>query len=290
MTDINSMKALLSANAIPIGNDGIYSSPIVEISYEQEEEKKLRESVAGLQYDNYLDAVAKSHSIPVMDKEVKRFLETMPYKARIIDIGGCWGWHWRNLALLRPDVEVLIFDFVRSNLNHAKAILAPLLGKQIFLMHGDATMLPFGQNGDTYSQFDGIWTVQVFQHIPNFEQACSEAFRVLKSGGKFVNYSLHITPINKNIYALFKKQYFIKGIFNNQYYLERANDSQKEIVKKIFGNVNDRYTECLFHPDLKIRSTAKEHSIIGKLDSYLSEFSWVNKLIARQRSFEATKQ
>jgi ubiquinone/menaquinone biosynthesis C-methylase UbiE len=279
----------LSYNNIPIGDDGIYSSPDAGSSDQQAEEKKLRESVANLEYENYLEAISQSHSIPVMDREVKRFVDSMPYKAKILDIGGCWGWHWRKLAEYRPDIEVVIVDFVRSNLNHAKTVLGSLVGSQIYLMQGDATALPFNKGINQVPEFDGIWTVQVFQHIPDFEQACSEAYRVLRTGGKFANYSLHITPLNRFLYKLLGKTYFLEGIFNNQFYLKRANDEQKKIIEKIFGNVNDRYTECFFHPDFKIHFTGRLRSWIGRLDSYFSELSVISKLIGRQRSFEAIK-
>lgn len=283
------LKKILFENQISIDDDGIYTCPEFDYSSDQNLEKNTRESVAELIHINYLDKISMSHSIPVMDKEVQNFLEGLPNSALIIDLGGCWGWHWRHLGELRPDVEVLIIDFVRSNLNYAKVILKPLIGKQVYLMHGDATFLPFGKAAGNNFKFDAIWSVQVFQHIPNYEKACFEAHRVLKIGGKFITYSLHITPFISFLYRLIRKKYFLKGIFNNQFYLERANNKQREIVRKIFGNVEDRYTECLFHPDLKIRFTGKENNVVGLIDSYLSNLSFIGKYIARQRSFFATK-
>ncbi len=284
------MHKLLIDNRVSIDLDGIYIANEFKFSSEQTLEKNIRESVSEINNLDYLSKISMSHSIPVMDKEVQIFLEDLPENALIIDLGGCWGWHWRHLDLLRPDVEVLIIDFVKSNLNHAKVILKPLLGKQVYLMHADATFLPFGVGGENNFKFDAIWSVQVFQHIPNYEKACLEAHRVLKIGGKFISYSLHITPVNLFIYRLIGKKYFIKGIFNDQFYLERANDKQRDIVKRIFGNVNDRFTECLFHPDLKIRFTGKENNIIGLIDSYFSNFKFIGKYIARQRSFFAVKK
>jgi SAM-dependent methyltransferase len=43
---------------------------------------------------------------------------------------------------------------------------------------GSATALPFADNS-----FDAIWSIWVFEHVPNPEQAFSEARRVIKDGG-----------------------------------------------------------------------------------------------------------
>lgn len=161
--------------------DGIYSGHITT-TQDQATERALRERVAAVHYDNYLDAISHSHSIAVMDYEVDRFLAKIPQGGLILDIGGCWGWHWRRLVNTRPDVGVLIVDFVRSNLPHALNVLGSLVGHQVALMHADATALPFAVDAN-FPGFDGVWTVQTFQHIPAFDKAVSEAYRVLKRGG-----------------------------------------------------------------------------------------------------------
>jgi len=113
--------------------DGIYSG-YRTVSQDQAAEMALRERVAAVQYDNYLDTICLSHSIPVMDREVDRFLLNLPHGALILDIGGCWGWHWRRLAETRPDAGLVIIDFVRSNLLHAKNVLEDLVGRQVVFM------------------------------------------------------------------------------------------------------------------------------------------------------------
>lgn len=272
-------------------SDGIYTAPMSACSSDQKVELALRERVAGQYYDNYLAVIAQSHSIPVMDHEVDRFLSFMPRQALILDIGGCWGWHWRRLAT-RPHVAVLIIDFVRANLCHARNVLGSLVGTQIALMHADATTLPFRDAITDSAGFDGVWTVQVFQHIPNFSRACSEAHRVLKQGGRFVNYSLHATPLNRAIYWLSRRSFHKSGLIDNVFHLERACDRQREIVGNIFGRrdrVTERFTECLFHPDLKVNFTGRPGSSIGQLDARLSDAPWLGRWIARQRSFETVK-
>ena len=85
--------------------------------------------MAAAAYDDYLEAVAQSHSIPVMDREVTRFLATQRRDALLLDIGGCWGWHWRRIGETRRDVGVVVVDFVRGNLAHAKRVLGALVGR-----------------------------------------------------------------------------------------------------------------------------------------------------------------
>ncbi|SOR63268.1 Methyltransferase domain protein (fragment) [Leptospira interrogans serovar Manilae] len=53
-------------------------------------------------------------------------------------------------------------------------------------------------------------TVQTFQHIPDFKKVCSEAFRVLKPEGTFINYSLNKTPMNHIIYFLLGRSFTVK--------------------------------------------------------------------------------
>jgi ubiquinone/menaquinone biosynthesis C-methylase UbiE len=171
------LASLLVGGSFIQGVDGIYSAQMP--SSDQELERQMREQVAAQQSDEYLDTISRHHSIPVMDHEVARFLAGLPQDALILDIGGCWGWHWRNLATIRPDVSVLIIDFVRANLVHARRLLGVLVGKQDLLMHADATSLPFLDAAGDFQGFDGIWTVQVFQHIPDFPLACNPQSPIL---------------------------------------------------------------------------------------------------------------
>ena len=278
---------LIKKECLKSNEDGIYLDKNLTNNKKQEDERKLREKVSNIKYDNYLEAISKNHSIPVMDYEVDVFLKKMPQGAVILDIGGCWGWHWRRIAENRPDISILIIDFVKSNLTHALNVLKDLVGKQILLMHADATSLPFLTN---IGIFDGIWTAQTFQHIPDFKRAVNEAYRLLKPKGVFINYSLHITPFNKIIYKILNKQYHIKGIVKNTFYLARANNDQLRDIENIFNNkVSVRYTENLFHPDFHFTNSGKINNRLGLLDIFISKYSFISKFIGRQASFEIQK-
>ena len=251
----------------------------------QEDEIKLRDNIAMQFESDYLSIISKSHSIPVMDIEVERFLLKIPANGNILDVGGCWGWHWRNIHKLRPDVNIFILDFVKSNLKHAEVILKELVNKNVFLIHGDATNLIFDD-----SQFDGYWSVQTLQHIPNYEKVIKEGHRVLKSNGYFVNYSLNNQWIVKLIYKLFGKYYHISGYIPNTYYLSRLTKEQIFIVESIFNReIVLRYSEILYKPELRITFTGKEKSYFAKIDSFLSNNYGLFSGLARQVSFHIKK-
>jgi ubiquinone/menaquinone biosynthesis C-methylase UbiE len=271
-------------SALTLSDDGIYISKLPKSV--QSDEIELRKDVASQNYSDYNSVISNSHSIPVMEHEVTNFLKLIPVNGFILDIGGCWGWHWKKIENQRPDVKIFIVDFVRENFIHAKNILdSSILNKNIFLIHADATNLPFPENS-----FDGVWTVQVFQHIPDFETACIEAHRVLKSQGVFVNFSLNRTPFIRLIYFILNKKFHMKGQYKNSYLLNKADNNQKKIICKVFKNeVNTEYTECMFHPELKLSFSGRENSIIGKLDSLLSGNSIISRFLARQCSFKSIK-
>jgi len=265
------------------GIDGFYGHVSDYIG--QETEKKLRENVASKQYSNYLDEISKHHSIPVMDTEVEQFLKGIPQNGWILDIGGCWGWHWRNIPQIRPDIKVVILDFVRQNLSHAKIILKDDLDKNFYLVHGNALSLDFDNNS-----FDGVWSVQATQHIPEYRKVLLEVFRVLKTKGTFADYNLNTARLLQFIYQLFGKKYHLEGNIKDSFCLRRVNKNSRLFISEIFGsNVKCRYTEILFLPELGLPLGGKEHSVIGKLDSQISRFGVLFNFIARQKSFHINK-
>ncbi len=265
------------------GQDGIYSSTFM--TGQQDEEVLMRRSVATKQYTNYLAEISLHHSIPVMDQEVRRFLRPIRPQGIILDSGGCWGWHWRDLKALRPDTYVIILDFVRENLLHAKQVLGEEIDERIFLVHGTATDLPFAD-----ASFDGYWSVQTLQHIPDFAGAVQEACRTLKPGGLFANYSLNYTGLVKSVYKSLGRTYHYKGVIPGSFYLERMSPEQLDAVAKSFGTPPDiRFTEILFNPDLGIRRSGRFGSLFGRLDAALSSGFPPLRFFARQMSCHSVK-
>ena len=267
-----------------IDKNNIYGNSTINLS--QQIEHQLREDVANIEYSDYLLEISKHHSVGVMDHEIKLFCKGIKNNGVIIDVGGCWGWHWRDLHIIRPDLTVVIVDLVRSNLRHANKLLQDRIGKNIFLVHGDATNLQFPN-----SSFDGFWSVQTLQHIPDLNTAFTEAYRVLKPAGQFATYSLNNAALIRFIYKILGKNYIIKGMVQDQYYLQRADQSQKKQIQTIFNNiVFERFTEILYKPEFHLGLFGRQNSFVGMLDKNLSgNFSFL-KPIARQHSFHTQKK
>jgi ubiquinone/menaquinone biosynthesis C-methylase UbiE len=277
----SSTAPLFLAN-LTLGDDGIWGN--VEPSQYQKVEQTLREEVANAEYDDYLLEISKHHSIEVMDKEVKDFIQRIPVNGVICDVGGCWGWHWRNLHIYRPDISVVIVDFVRANLQHARKLLGDVVGSNIFLVHGDATNLSFKDE-----IFDGYWSVQTLQHIPDLRIALREAKRVLKEGGVFTNYSLNNSSLMQKIYSFFQKEYVIDS-FTSTFYLRRDNvQSCRVYLEYFYSKSKISYSEILFKPEFRIWHSGRTGSLLGKIDSLLSGDMQLLGPFARQISVHAIK-
>lgn len=249
----------------------------------QKKEFKIRRKVAKSCCQNFYNHISDHHSIQVMDSEIANLLKKIPKNSIICDIGGCWGWHWRNISKQRPDINIVIIDFVYENLLIAKKLLKKKINKQIHLVNDDICKLKINKE-----IFNIVWTVQTLQHIPKYSNAIKNIYKILKEDGYLYNYNLNINYIIKIIYKLFNKKYLIKG-YNNDFYLERLNKNQKKIIKKIFKNsITTRYTELLFHPDLKIK-TGRIKNLFGEIDTFLSGSSIFKKLLARQEAFIVKK-
>jgi ubiquinone/menaquinone biosynthesis C-methylase UbiE len=252
----------------------------------QEQEKLLRIEISNKKYKNYLSEIKNHHSIPVMDCEIKKFLNKIPENGVILDIGGCWGWHWRNLNTIRPDVRVVILDLVRENLLHAKILLDELIhNKQVFLVHGNAIALEFENE-----IFHGVWSAQTTQHIPDFSTVCGEIYRVLRPNGIYWDYGLNNARLVRFIYKLLRKNYHLTGEIKGLYFLRRFNEEVFSIVEKIFHNKIDIfYSEIIFSPELYLPISSAYDSIFGLLDSRLTGKGWIRSLLARQCSFHIKK-
>ena len=130
------------------------------------------------------------------------------------------------MSKIRPDIKIFIVDFIKGNLHHAKNILKEDVNQNVFLIHGDATDLIFDDD-----VFDGYWSVQTLQHIPNFKKTILEAHRVLKKDGLFANYSLNNQFVIRFIYKLLGREYIVQGN-SPRFYLSRASQEQSNRSKQ----------------------------------------------------------
>ena len=275
MPEPSRVKALLERLAVA---DGIYGQ--AGPGPGQEDELRLRQGVAARRFDDYLAEVARYHSVPVMDREVDRFLRGVPPGGVIVDVGGCWGWHWRRLPHTRPDVTVCLVDFVRDNLGHARRLLGEVVDRQVFLVHGDGTRLAFPDGA-----FDAYWSVQTLQHIPDYRQAVREARRVLVAGGWFANYSLNVQGLARVCCKLLGRSYHVAGQVPQSFYLARATGWHRQVLAEAFGSpVSVRYSEVLFQPEFHFGYRNWPPSWLGRVDGWLSGPGPLWRLVARQVS------
>ena len=141
-----------------------------------------------------------------------------------------------------------------------------------------------------FSGFDGIWSVQTFQHIPDFDKAVSEVHRLLKEGGLFATYSLNIQPHIKYLRRLLGRDYLTRGWVAGAFWLARASREQKQCIETMFSNVaSERWSEILYSPELRIIAPGRKGSVFGKLDAMLSNRFGFLGWLARQRSYHCVK-
>jgi ubiquinone/menaquinone biosynthesis C-methylase UbiE len=250
----------------------------------QKKEFTLRKNIAKKKYNNFLKEISMHHSFNVMDRKVEKFIRLLPKNSIICDLGGSWGWHWRNIDKQRPDIKIVIIDFVCENLIIAKKILKNKINKQIFLVNDDCCKFKIRNNF-----FDAFWSVQTLQHIPNYILVYKKVYNQLKIGGYFCNCNLNKSYLIKIIYWILNKDYLEKG-YNKNYYLERSNNTQKIHLEKIFKNkANTIYSELFFHPDINLY-TGKKSNLLGKIDSFLTGSCLIKKIFARQETYLIIKK
>ena len=139
-------------------------------------------------------------------------------------------------------------------------------------------------NGTFVQGPDGIYSATKPSFVSG--QDAERKLREQKAVEVYDNYSLHTTPFNRMVYWLLGKTFHKEGMRKNKFHLNRANDRQRQIVVDIFiGEVIDRYTECLHHPDLRLTFGGRVGSPIGQFDKLLGELPRLGRWIARQRSF-----
>ena len=98
-----------------------------------------------------------------MDREIEKFLGQIPKGGVVLDIG-MLGLVLEETNIQRPDITVVIVDLVRENLLHAKEVLKEQVTNKAVSGAWYACSLEFEDN-----TFDGIWSVQTSQHIPDLE-------------------------------------------------------------------------------------------------------------------------
>ena len=255
---------------------------------QQKKEIKLRSDFnKSLYHKKYINIISKHHSFEVMDREIENNVyKKLPMNSLILDVGGGWCWHWRNIHKQRPDIKVIVIDITSSNFEIAKKIIYKSLNKNIFLVNDDITQIKINKS----EIFNLVWSVQTLQHIPQFKKAIIIIYKLLKKNSCFFNYSL-----NKNnffqIFNILRNFFYDKTFIKYPYHLEMFSDYQKKIISDIFNknNISINYSEIIFNISNR-KISGLPGSFLGKVDSYLTGRFFFLKYLSRQVSCGVIKR
>lgn len=115
-------------------------------------------------------------------KDSQQFIEKLPTKAMVLDIGSGRGRFPFTLA--ENGFRVIGLEYVSSIVKkNNEEVLNKALDGSIRFVEGDALDIPFSDEG-----FDGVVDIGLLQHLKqnDFEQYKNEVVRVLKPGGFFL--------------------------------------------------------------------------------------------------------
>jgi len=123
------------------------------------------------EYTRVAEQVSKTLHLP---ERVQNFVNTHGlHNKAVLEIGSGRG----NLQDIVPNYTGLDISPNVKRFYHKRFVL------------GSATALPFAHNS-----FDAVWSIFVFEHVPNPEQALSEARRVVRDGGYMYLYPAWNVP------------------------------------------------------------------------------------------------
>ena len=241
----------------------------------QNAERKIRDGLASEYGDasisKILDRVSRHHYVPVMKKVCKSFAGRLPEQQWILDIGTGWGWHW--LGVNRPNIVAIDFSF--DSLLVARRLLSSQLDRNVHLICADVAQLPVKDGA-----VDGIWSVQVLQHLPEpaLEQCMSLCSTALKAEGAVEVYWLNWPLLGRSIRMLLGRH--VDKEAADPYYLRYITGSE---LRNLIGGYFEReitvgYNELVFHPDLRVIHRLP----FAWLDQWLGRVPFLNRALARQ--------
>ncbi len=269
-------------SAYRLNQNSVWAFDNFKVNEGQQKELIFRSNVAEKLTDDCMREIIHHHSVDVMDREVKRWIKDIPENGWILDVGGCCAWHWRNLHLDRPDLNVIVVDMVEANFQQALKLCGGQINRNIHLVVGDATALKIRSES-----IDGYWSVQCLQHIPDLDKALFEATRVLKNNGKFKTYDLNYRKSEKFLFRLLgKERVYGKIVQTENIFIRRSSREVDGIFRKYFSTLNIGYSEFLFKPRCGLKYGVR--SIRGLADSMLTNIK-ILAFLARQHSIAARK-
>lgn len=196
-----------------------------------------------------LATVARHHCVPVMRRRAAAFASRFSDGDWLLDVGIGWGWHWLGHA---RGARVLGIDMSLGNLRLARRMLAGQTDR-VVLVCADAAALPLRRGSVA-----GLWSVQVFQHMPDgvLERAKAELDRVLRDPFRMEISNLNPALLHRVVYRLTGRRLHRRGPIAE---MELTRRSAREWTT-LWGDfrpgrtrVRAGYSELFFHPELRLR-------------------------------------
>lgn len=275
---------LIKGNENRLGSiaDGILIDKKTTNNNGQDIERVMRESVAAPYIGNPGSAIkeaSRHHSYGVMTARARDIVVDLERNCSgsplIMDLGCGFGWQWVDIAKQFPGVKFLLVDFAISNLLVCRSLMPYAEYSNVLCLQADISDMPLPDGVTDY-----CWSVQVLQHLPPVKRrdALKEIKRVQKAGAGLYIAWVRATPIIRAMYYLFGKRYHIKGELPDGVFYQRFDAEIETEVRNVFSSCEIRYSETLFHPELRLRP---DSILMGKADLALSS-SPTAYLLARQ--------
>lgn len=194
-----------------------------------------------------LEVAGQHHCAPVMRRQAARFGAQFAPDQWILDLGIGWGWQWDGRA---SGPNILGVDMSLGNLVLARRLLDD---DRITLVCADAVALPIRD-----ASLAGLWSVQVFQHLPAevLERAIAEADRVLQDDCVIETSNLNPALLLRAAYRLTGKRLHLRGRVGDMELNRRSTQAWLDVWSTFRPEMSRRsvgYSELFFHPDLRVR-------------------------------------
>jgi len=175
----------------------------------------------------------------------------------ILDAGCGWGRILLGVSEKYTGINFVAMDYQQESIDTGMKIIGTESnGNKIKWVKDDITSMPFKNDS-----FDIVYSMRVFQHLENPEQAAYEVLRVLKPGGKFlISVQNKLCPLNLNYYS---KTYSPKA------------------VTKFFSKLKniEIYSSSIdfFRPFNIRKNTAQPNKIYMSIEKFFENFPLINK-------------
>jgi hypothetical protein len=228
-----------------------------------------------------MQEVSRHHCRAIMSRQAAEFRARFSEDEWVIDIGGGTGWYWRGTR----GAKILLADFSRESLQVASTLLRR--EDRVLPLHCDASALPL--RAGTMS---GVWSVQVFQHLPPAILAAvlAELRRTLQPdfGAKIFN--LNPAWLLRAAYRLAGRKYHRTGDLHGVLLDCLDRDEWRHRLAPWLSavaapRVSAGFSELFFHPPLRL--TPEPYPVT--LERVITAWNGLAELFARQVHIEVAR-